>query len=274
MMFRKPFKGTLAKNALKYGTGALNIDASRVKHGSKADFEAHKAQVEAIRAKGGVRGNSWKNDSDLSGANEVTSDGRWPANLVLTHSPECMQELVGEDLVWACVEGCPAKALDEQSGDRPSTLTGRADPNMSHNHPGTEMNPNSTFLGERSHLSRVYADTGGASRFFSQFDGVPFRYIPKASRKEAGCGQFEVQHPTVKPLALMRWLVRLVTPKGGTVLDSYCGSGSTLHAAVLEGFNYIGIERDPVNFVEAERRMKIVLGEQERQNVFEDILGC
>ena len=66
----------------------------------------------------------------------------------------------------------------------------------------------------------------------------------------------------------------MVTPKGGTVLDSYCGSGSTLHAAVLEGFNYIGIERDPVNFVEAERRMKIVLGEQERQNVFEDILGC
>lgn len=334
LLFRKPFKGTLVNNVLTHGTGALNINASRVKHANAADFETHKAQVEAVRNRGGVRGNSWKNASDLSGANEVTADGRWPANLLLTHAPGC--KVSQEDPT--CVDGCPAKAMDEQSGERPSTLAGRADPNIAHDHPGVLLNPNSTFLGEVTHLSRVYADTGGASRFFSQFesegpwecvegcpvkaldnqsgilhtnagtitpemegmgygggmgstrtvkadsggasrffsqfDGVPFRYIPKASRKEAGCGQFEVQHPTVKPLALMRWLVRLVTPKGGTVLDSYCGSGSTLHAAVLEGFNYLGVERDPVNFEEAERRMKIVLGEQERQNVFEDILGC
>lgn len=308
LVFRKPFKGTLAKNVLEHGTGALNIDASRVKHANKADFEAHKAQVEAIRSKGGVRGNSWKNDSDLSGANEVTTDGRWPANLVFTHSSDCQivgsQEVRGKQLaagtiggyqgskdghyvkgtgaqfaesvvepVWACVEGCPVKALDEQSGERPSMLTGRANPNVTHTHPGTEMNPNSTFLGERTHHSRVYADTGGASRFFAQFDGVPFRYVPKASRKEAGCGEFEVRHPTVKPLKLMRYLVKLVTPPGGTVLDPYCGSGSTLHAAVLEGFNYLGIERDPENYAEAKRRMAIVLDRAEAQDAFNELMG-
>lgn len=274
LLFRKPFKGTLARNVLTHGTGALNINSARVKHANKADFELHKAQVDAIRSKGGVRGNSWKNDSDLSGANEVTTDGRWPANLVLVHTQECRHELIeDEELVWACVDGCSVKALDEQSGDRPSTLTGRADPKVAHTHPGTEMNPNSTFLGERTHLSRVYADAGGASRFFSQFDGVPFRYIPKANRKEAGCGKFEVQHPTVKPVNLMKWLVKLVTPKGGMVLDPYCGSGSTLHAAVLEGFNYIGIERDETNYAEAKQRMEIVLNENADQQLFADLMG-
>lgn len=252
LLFRKPFKGTIAANVLKYGTGALNINATRVKHANQEDFEAHKAQVDAVRAKGGVRDGSWKNSSDLSGANEVTAAGRWPANLVMSHSEGC----VGEPR--QCVEGCPVRVMDEQSGDRPSTLTGRADPNGAHTHPGTALNPNSTFLGERTHLSQVYADSGGASRFFNQFDGVPFRYVAKANRREAGCGEFEVMHPTVKPPGLMRWLVRLVTAPGGIVLDSYCGSGSTLHAAVEEGCQYIGIERDPVSYAEAKRRMDIV----------------
>ena len=78
-----------------------------------------------------------------------------------------------------------------------------------------------------------YADTGSAARFF---------YQAKSSKKDRGEGN---THPTVKPTDLMRYLCRLVTPPGGIVLDPFMGSGSTGKAAVLEGFRFIGIERDP-----------------------------
>ncbi len=77
-----------------------------------------------------------------------------------------------------------------------------------------------------------------------------FFYTAKASRKERGEGN---THPTVKSLSLMRWLVRLVTPKGGNVLDPFAGSGTTLLAAHLEGFDYLGIERE-AEYVEIIRR--------------------
>ena len=75
-----------------------------------------------------------------------------------------------------------------------------------------------------------YGDTGGPSRFF---------YTAKASKAERGEGN---DHPTVKPLALMRWLIRLVTPEGGLVLDPFTGSGTTGCAAVLEGRRFVGVE--------------------------------
>jgi hypothetical protein len=88
-----------------------------------------------------------------------------------------------------------------------------------------------------------YGDTGGPSRFF---------YTAKASRSERGEGN---HHPTVKPIALMRWLVRLVTPPSGVVLDPFAGSGSTGCAAALEGFQFIGIEQDAEYAAIAERRI-------------------
>ena len=81
-----------------------------------------------------------------------------------------------------------------------------------------------------------YGDSGGASRFF---------YCAKAPTKERPRHDDGTAHPTVKPLTLMRWLVRLVTPPGGTVLDPFTGSGTTLEAALLEGFHAIGIEANP-----------------------------
>lgn len=363
LLFRKPFKGTIVDNVLKHGTGALNIDVSRVKHASQKDLEDHKKQVDAVKAKGGKRGKSWKNSSDLSGAEDVKEGGRWPANLLMTHAPGCVHVGTkeenpstesqsstaeyggGSQSIWQCVPGCPVAEMDAQSGNRPSTLTGRADPNQSHAHPGTEFNPNSTFLGERTHHSAVYADSGGASRFFKQFDGVPFRYIPKANRKDAGCGEFEVKHPTLKPVKLMQYLISLVTPpkvfvcphyhdhknrevvprvqepihaqeegagyaeknprqtseettktskmpslqrsdrsgrecsccgslmieKPGIVLDPYCGSGSTCHAAYLEGFRYVGMERDKESWEEACRRMEIVHRIVDEERAVEDL---
>jgi site-specific DNA-methyltransferase (adenine-specific) len=86
-----------------------------------------------------------------------------------------------------------------------------------------------------------YDDAGGASRFF---------YCAKPSSDERG--EFN-RHPTVKSIALIRWLCRLVTPKGGTVLDPFAGSGTTIIAALQEGFSAIGVERE-AEYVEIARR--------------------
>lgn len=83
-----------------------------------------------------------------------------------------------------------------------------------------------------------YGDTGGASRFFPVF-----KYQAKAPTRERPKVD-GISHPTVKPLALMRWLVKLVTPPGGTVLDPFAGYGTTGEACVLEGFNVVLIERE------------------------------
>jgi hypothetical protein len=89
-----------------------------------------------------------------------------------------------------------------------------------------------------------YGDSGSAARFF---------YCAKTSKRERGEGN---NHPTVKPIALMRYLCRLVTPPSGTVLDPFMGSGSTGMAAEAEGFNFVGIELDPDYFAIAEQRIK------------------
>jgi DNA modification methylase len=91
----------------------------------------------------------------------------------------------------------------------------------------------------------TYGDKGGASRFY---------YVAKAGTKERSAGLEERNtHPTVKPLALMRWLVRLVTPPDGWVLDPFMGSGTTGIAAALEGFRFVGLELEP-EYVEMARQ--------------------
>lgn len=298
VVFRKPFPGTVADNVLKHGTGALNIDGCRVKHSSKKDFEEHKAQVDAVRAKGGVRDGSWKNASDLSGASEVTEAGRWPSNATLTHHPSC--KIVGHQKVnapvinrfedgakpfgdgaghtytsmqtgdaegkeevpiWGCAEGCPVKELDGQSGTLKS-----GDGNVRRKAWGGYQGGD----GVTGEAEVSYGDSGGASRFFEQFQAPdsPFKYTAKPSKRETSLdGEIENDHVTKKPLELMRWLIRLVTFKGAHVLDPYCGSGTTLHAAAEEGVTYTGIENDPHYYEISVHRMDIVSGrEQERQH--------
>lgn len=87
-----------------------------------------------------------------------------------------------------------------------------------------------------------YGDTGSAARFF---------YCAKASTAERNGST----HPTIKPLALMRWLVRLITPPNGTVLDPFCGTGTTLQAAEMEGFDAIGIDSDAATIADAHKRV-------------------
>jgi hypothetical protein len=198
MLFRKPLQEkTIVKQVLSTGTGAINIDATRVKHASKADFERHKAGVDALKAKGGSLGNSWKNSSDLSGANDVTLAGRFPANLVLLHAPGCRQvgtrkvdaptinrfedgmkpfghgaghsyksiktgdENGQEEIpVCECDEGCPILELDQQSGQ---VGCAHSSPKPSK----TTSRNGVTNFGARQ--GALYSDDGGAARFFRQF---------------------------------------------------------------------------------------------------------
>ena len=124
--------------------------------------------------------------------------------------------------------------LDEQSGVSVSSI---GKPRGTHAGVGWGM----TATGAE------YGDTGGASRFF-------FTAKASSAERSEGLGQRN-SHPTVKPVNLMSWLVRMVTPPGGIVLDPFLGSGSTAVAAVGCGFEWIGIERDPEYVAIAEQRL-------------------
>lgn len=261
---RKPLRGTVAANVLEFGTGALNIagcrvagdeDGSRNRPPSRLGSADTYAQDEWTRTTVVQR-------QDTSGL------GRWPANVVLTHGADCepdgthtvprnghhpatrgaggvsttghggqvglVERGTGVETVerWRCTESCPVAELDAQSGIRPAggKVTGRQ---------SARTGAPGIYGDYEPQENRPYGDTGGASRFFPTF-----RYQAKAPAKERPKVD-GVAHPTVKPLALMQWLVRLVTPPGGVVLDPFAGSGTTAQAAALEGFACAAIEREP-----------------------------
>ena len=142
-----------------------------------------------------------------NGGNVTPESGRWPANVVLDDEA--------------------AAALNGQSGVSSSTGGSGAA-----SRGGLGKRVYGAFANDSTHAnSGGLGDSGGASRFF---------YCAKVSPDERG----ESDHPTMKPVELMRWLVRLVTPPGGTVLDPFTGSGSTGVAAVRDGFRFVGIEQD------------------------------
>ena len=159
------------------------------------------------RAQGSdIRGGNWVSSTRKSSYVSVGSPaGRWPANVLLDQHAAA----------W----------VDEQSGDRPSA-GGAAF--------GVGGYGGTVGLNRDDRRELGYGDKGGASRFF---------YTAKAPKRERP-NINGVQHPTVKPLAIMQWLLRLVTPPGGVVLDPFAGSGTTIEAALIEGFNPIGIEME------------------------------
>jgi site-specific DNA-methyltransferase (adenine-specific) len=213
VMARKPLsEKTVAENVLRWGTGGINIDDSRIgtDGGTK---RSHQAEYPKNEDGTEDRSDSWSR----SGHNVVElNEGRWPANIIF-------DEEAGQ-------------VLDQQSGISKST----------------PFNVEGGFgvsdvLGKGENIiksDRGFNDKGGASRFF---------YCAKASKKDRDVNNF---HPTVKPTALMEYLIKLVTPKGGTVLDCFLGSGSTGKAAVRNGFDFIGIERDEEYIKIAEARIK------------------
>lgn len=151
-----------------------------------------------------AKGNEIGRTSDTPGFDPNV--GRWPAHLSLDEDAAGM--------------------LDEQSGHSRST-------DRPFNH-GAFKGPSKGA--EAARVSHGHSDAGGASRFF---------YVAKASRADKTAhGTVDNKHPTVKSIALMRWLIRLVAPPGGIVLDPFAGSGSTGVACDAEGMQFVGIEQD------------------------------
>ncbi len=198
---------------------------------------------------------------------------------------------------WDCHPDCPVGMLDEQSGERGNNW--RADKGLMNSGCFAGIADSGPTPKDGTDGPRGYCDTGGASRFFLNLppelpidgDDVPrMAYIAKASRRERNAGldglahkrvegmnhspreHGEVRdgigqanhHPCVKPVALMRYLVRLVTQPDGLVLDPFAGSGSTGVACVLEGFDFLGLEQDPDYVAIAERRIAHVQQHGER----------
>ncbi|SHF66025.1 DNA methylase [Desulfofundulus australicus DSM 11792] len=252
VLARKPLaEKSVVENVLQWGTGAINIDRCRIVYRDNDSW--HPGATKKISEVGPyVYNRGWSGEGTMA----ASPHGRWPANLVLSHAENCVK---------SCVPGCPVRLLDGQSGKLKSGFM-RA---------GTERSNLGGYSGAMPALTMhdTYGDSGGASRFF---------YCAKVSRNERWgwcrkCSRVVlpeeldvhreerhdvVVHPTQKPLELMRWFVRLVTPPGGLVLDPFAGSGATLVAAVLEGFRCIGVEADPEYASIAEARVKAACGEK------------
>jgi len=235
---RKPLIGTVAENVLQHGVGGMNIDASRI--GTETIVNGYGEIPNGAN-------NLVNSDKERNRDGETIVQGRWPANIIL--------------------DEYTAELLDEQSG----ILTSGAMNSVTKGHDEETFN---TY--GKQYVRRVVnqASSGGASRFFyvakankrDRNEGL--HELPEVlgkemtGRAEGSAGLLRVRedgsigenpyagksgkaknfHPTVKPTALMQYLIRLVTPDNGIVLDPFTGSGSTGKAAILEGKQFIGIE--------------------------------
>ena len=250
---------------------ALNVEACRV---------GTSKQVPASTTERPWHGRMGATADDQNGQNPTV--GRYPPNLVLSHAAGCVCEGTRESVrnvetgsrhssasvnafgagvngrsttgttesvdAWRCVEGCPVAELDRQAGvlGRAGNLGGTTRVHRGFDSKGAV---------QVSEMPAAYDDaTASASRFFPQFPAddpdapwseALFRYVAKPSRAERNSGGVDNIHSTVKSVALMRWLLRLVTKPGDVILDPFGGSGTTGVAALLEGRRVVLIEREP-----------------------------
>ena len=202
---RKPLDGNLAHNLLGHGTGALHIDACRVPFRNTADEKESKNKNRHADFNSGPRDNHIYG-ADTADRTDYTAEARFTPNMLFDRST--------------------AKELDRQSG---VTVSRKGKPRAS-TKPGDGWG--------MTHTGAEYDDAGGASRFYPVF-----RYCPKAGPGERPTVD-GIRHPTVKPLELMRWLVRLVTPPDGLVLEPFAGSGATLEACRVENMRCVAAEMD------------------------------
>ena len=276
---RKPLsEKNVASNVLKWGTGGINIDDSRIGR-AENDVSVAGSRTATFGTQETISG------GDGSGGWEQNSGGRFPSNLIFTHGEDCVEVGVVEEsyainkteewtgfgqkerpdyesseqkvstVLYECVDGCPVKELDEQTGKTKS-----GEPRSDKGTGGIWSKGNGVPVGPQ------YGDEGGASRFFYQakaskkdrnegLDGLmeKGKVYNGTSEDSAGKAPGSVEdkfstkpqtnfHPTVKPTSLMEYLVALVCPEGGTVLDPFTGSGSTGKAAIRKGMKFIGIE--------------------------------
>jgi DNA modification methylase len=232
---RKPLsEKSVAENVLKHGTGGINIDGCRVNFQNEEDRKESTAKNQhADFGTKPMTNNNVYGDYSMIEPKNYDPQGRFPANIIFDEEA--------------------GKLLDEQSG---ISKTGDIKP--------YEQRNTDSYSGSMPPIIDVNfkGDKGGASRFFycakasksDRDDGL--RGFHKKSSKKFDGGNFDSAstnandrtslnfHPTVKPTELMRYLCRLVTPPNGIVLDPFMGSGSTGKGAILEGFDFIGMELD------------------------------
>jgi site-specific DNA-methyltransferase (adenine-specific) len=242
---RKPLIGTVPANLAKYGVGALNIDGCRVPFSGEADEAESKTKNQHADFGSGPMTNQVFGKFDKDRDN-YDPPGRWPANVIHDGSDEVLAAFAqfGES---KSRKGSPRGS--KTSGD------------------GWGM----------TKTGAEYDDAGSPARFFyaakaSKADRdegmttppkpvVTFATANGTSGKPSSISEgrnteYRNTHPTVKPTNLMRYLCRLVTPPNGVVLDPFMGSGSTGRGAILEGFNFIGIEMSPEYFDIADARIE------------------
>ncbi len=288
---RKPLsENTVAENVLKHGTGGINIDACRVGENRPP------TNNDPVKFKKWKEGDGNKR-SESCVADEDVNKGRFPANLILSHHPDC--EYLGTKKVkgssckpsdigsgregnfsngiygdkiskvtishtdedgmesveeYNCHEDCPIRILDGQSGISKSSggsgvkSFGALGNTVYGKYKNSKPAANIGGLG----------DIGGSSRFF---------YTAKSSKSERNYGLPEGEtnsHPTVKPLKLMEYLIKLITPPSGICLDPFMGSGSTGISAVLNGFDFVGIEIEDPSFKTSETRINFASNEYQK----------
>jgi len=239
---RKPLEGTVAQNVQKWGTGAINVDASRIATEDKI------ASTTNQNIRGHMIG-SGNNERDRDTTYNQNPQGRWPANVIFDEEA--------------------AAILDEHSGQFAGQVGMKKTAGVVTHQPGKSV-PGQAFK-----LGKKYF--GGASRFFyvakaskrernTGLEGMPEKSTGQrikaqsAGRTDAGKQESSFpqanHHPTVKPIKLMEYLIKLITPPCGTVLDPFMGSGSTGVAAKALGFEFIGIEREAEYVEIANKRIK------------------
>ena len=206
IMARKPLIGTVAENVLAHGTGAINVNACRIAFASESDkASAFPGGKLTSHGSGSLAGPGSAQEACRSGfAAEQSRQGRWPANLIHDGSEEVVE------LFPQTTSGTQCEGGHVRNADKQRAVYG-------------------AFEGQKLEGDVLYGDTGSAARFF---------YCAKADSAD----RRQSKHPTVKPLDMMRYLVRMVTPAGGTVLDPFMGSGTTMEAARLEHCYGIGID--------------------------------
>lgn len=260
---RKPLAGTVAVNVLTHGTGALNIDDCRV-HSHDSQGYAYTVQRMAPGADQNKTGKTHQDGISFEGH---TKDGRWPANLI--HD--------GSDEVLAAFPDAPGQLANASTSTK--ARDGQHIYGALRRGRGVEVSADSENNGAVGFSMRPgmrRTDSGSAARFFycakasrtDRNEGLPDGGAPAvvagATMRDREIADWPARngnhHPTVKPTDLMAYLCRLVTPPGGTVLDPFMGSGSTGKAAVREGFNFIGIEREAAYVQIAKRRIAHALG--------------
>jgi site-specific DNA-methyltransferase (adenine-specific) len=268
---RKPLIGTVEENWKAHGTGALNIDACRVSYADQADKEsaaaAAAAEQRSRQAPNRNESHEWgMRQQAVTAEDFMRNTGRWPANLLHDGSDEVVALFPGQ-----AGQAGQAGQLNTRNADKFRSTFGE-------------------FAGTPDAAFAPHDDLGSAARFFyaakaskeDRNEGCQFippkqyshdgRETPidnAYQRNSSNSSNSSNSHPTVKPTDLMRYLCRLVTPKGGVILDPFMGSGSTGKAAMLEGFNFIGIDLSAEYIEIARARIEFALRQGHQPSLLE-----